>query len=465
MHLRIIKQPKDSENPESRFQKMTQDPVEKLIVSLAGPTMVSMTITALYNTADTYFVSQLGTSASGAVGVVLSLMALIQALGFMLAVGCGNCVSRMLGQKNQRRAEEAAAGGFFAALLFGGLLLLFGTLFIEQLVRVLGATDTILPYAGEYARVILIGAPFMAGSFVLSHILRAQGSVFYSMVGIGIGGVLNILHDPLFIFVFGWGIAGAAIATVTSQTVGFCILLYYSSGRNGNIKVSPQNLRWDSALYSEILRVGFPSFSRQGIAAVATILLNLSAGPFGDAAIAAMGITGRIMMFVNSLLFGFGQGFQPVCAFNYGAKRYDRVLQGFWFCVKVGAISLTVAMVFVFFGAPAVITAFRRDDPAVIAIGTMALRYQCLLLPLHSWIIMSSMFTQSTAHAGRSTLLAISRQGLFFMPLILLLPQSIGLTGVLIAQPIADLCAFLLAIWMAGGLVRQLKKRIPESTV
>jgi Na+-driven multidrug efflux pump len=230
MHIHLPKRPENTENPEARFQKMTREPVNRLTVSLAGPTMVSMTVTALYNTADTYFVSQLGTSASGAVGVVLSLMAMIQAVGFTLGVGSGNCVSRMLGQKNQNRAEQAAAAGFFSALLCGGLLLLFGTLFINSLVRVLGATDTIMPYAMDYARYILFGAPYMAGAFVLNNILRAQGSAFYAMVGIGTGGILNILLDPLFIFVFNWGIAGAAIATITSQAVSFGIQLYFSLG-------------------------------------------------------------------------------------------------------------------------------------------------------------------------------------------------------------------------------------------
>jgi putative MATE family efflux protein len=461
--VRLIKRPKENEDAESRFFRMTNEPVKKLIVTLAGPTMVSMMVTAIYNTADTFFVSQLGTSASGAVGVVLSLMAMIQAIGFTLGVGSGNCVSRMLGQKNQKRAEQAAATGFFGALLLGLLLAVFGNLYIDSLVRMLGATDTILPYARDYARYILIGAPYMAGSFVLNNILRGQGSAFYAMLGIGTGGILNILLDPIFIFVFGWGISGAAIATILSQAVSFSILTYLSMGRHGNIKVSPKNIVWDPKLISEILGVGFPSFCRQGVASVATVLLNLSAGPFGDAAIAAMGITGRVMMLVNSLLFGFGQGFQPVAAFNYGAKRYDRVLSGFWFCVKVGVAALSIAMVLVFIGAPSIITAFRRDDPLVIAIGTTALRFQCLLLPLHAWIVMSSMFTQSTAQAARSTVLAISRQGLFFMPLITILPKIIGLKGVFLAQPIADFCSFLLAVVLAGGLVRRLSSQIPDN--
>ncbi|MEG1774107.1 MAG: MATE family efflux transporter, partial [Oscillospiraceae bacterium] len=350
---------------EERYLLMTQASIPPLICRLAVPTMISMLTTSIYNMADTYFVSQLSTSASGAVGIVFSLMAMIQAIGFTLGMGSGNFVARLLGQREQERAEQVAATGFYTAVGFGLLLAIFGTIFIDPLVRALGATETIYPYARDYTQYILLGAPYMAGSFVLNVQLRSQGSAFFSMIGIATGGVLNILLDPLFIFVFDMGTGGAALATILSQLVSFCILYYFSMGRNGNIGIKLRNVRMEWSILSEILRVGFPSLCRQGLASLAMVFLNRSAFPYGDAAIAAMSIVNRIMMMMSSLLIGFGQGFQPVCGFNYGAKRYDRVLQGFWFCVKVALVFTLTVSTLMFLAAPQVIIQFRREDLVV----------------------------------------------------------------------------------------------------
>lgn len=441
---------------ETRYIQMTQTPIPRLICTLSVPTIISMLTTSIYNMADTYFVSQLGTSASGAVGIVFSLMAMIQAVGFTLGMGAGNYVSRMLGQRQRQKAGEAAATAFFSALLCGLLLAVLGNLFIERLVRGLGATDTIYPYARDYAQYILLGAPYMSGSFVLNNLLRSQGSAFYSMIGITAGGLLNILLDPLFIFVFDLGIGGAALATILSQLISFGILLYFSMGRNGNIGVSPRNIRLQPALIGEIVKLGFPTLCRQGMASLAAVFLNLGAAPFGDAAIAAMSIVNRVTMFIGSALIGFGQGFQPVCGFNYGARRYDRVTAAFWFCVRVAVLSLAVAGAVMFGLAPYVLTAFRRSDPEVIAIGTLALRLQCLMLPFQAWSIMCNMLAQSIARSGRATILAMGRQGLFFLPGIWLLPPALGLLGVQLAQPVADAFTFVLAVFLGGSLIREI---------
>ena len=322
------------QNQADKFARMTQTPIPRLITTLAVPTIISMMITSVYNMADTFFVGRIGTSATGAVGVVFSLMAVIQAIGFMFGQGSGNYIARSLGGQDFRDASRMSATGFFSALIVGGLITLFGLLFLDPLVRLLGATETILPYARDYARYILLGASYMTASLVLNNQLRFQGSASYAMVGIAAGGILNIALDPLFIFVFGMGIAGAAIATVISQFVSFCILLAGCT-RGGNIRIHFRDFtpRWE--LYREILRGGLPSLWRQGLASVATICLNLAAGPYGDAAIAAMSIVSRVNMFASSALIGFGQGFQPVCGFNYGARLYRRVREGFWFCVRV----------------------------------------------------------------------------------------------------------------------------------
>jgi len=447
---------KSDNTAEDKFRRMTQEPVNRLVISLAIPTIISMLITSVYNMADTFFVSQIGTSASGAVGVAFSLMALIQAIGFTFGMGSGNYIARLLGQKNEKYASQVAATGFFTALLFGGLLAALGLILLDPLVYALGATDTIAPYAKDYIRYILIGMPYMAASFVLNNLLRFQGSAFYAMLGIGAGGLLNIVLDPIFIFGMNMGTGGAALATIISQFVSFGVLLY-NSERYGIIKIRPGDFspRW--RIYKEILRGGLPSFYRQSLGSVAMIALNFSAGPFGDAAIAAMTIVTRVFQFAISAMLGFGQGFQPVCGFNYGARRYDRVMSAFWFCVKASTVVLIATSTVLFVFSTQIITLFRREDMEVIAIGTLALRLQCFGFPLSAWVIMTNMLLQTIGKGTQASIVAISRQGLFFLPAILILPKLFGILGVQMSQPVSDLFAFLITIPMGANVLKELR--------
>lgn len=444
--------------PEEKFNNMTQTPIPKLIVTLAIPTMISMVITSVYNMADTYFVGKINTSASGAVGVALSLMAIIQSIGFTLGMGSGNYISRLLGQKESEKASQVAAVSFFTALGLGTLITLLGLIFLDPLVRLLGATPTILPYAKDYVQYILLGAPFMVSSFVLNNILRYQGSAFYSMIGIGVGGLVNIVLDPIFIFGLDMGTGGAALATIISQAISFTLLLV-GCGRGGNIKISLGHFKPEWPVYKEILKGGLPSFYRQTLASVAIILLNHAAGPYGDAAIAAMSIVNRVFQFALSLLLGFGQGFQPVCGFNYGARLYDRVLKAFWFCLKVAIVVLVVVAALGFAFSPQIIAQFRKDDPEVIAIGTRALRFQCITFPLSSWIVINNMLLQTIGESKKASILAMARQGLFFIPPILILPQIAGVLGIQLSQPIADLATFILAIPLGFSVLKKLKAK------
>lgn len=450
-----------SMSAEDKFKIMTQTPVPKLVFSLAVPTVMSMLITSIYNMADTFFVSQIGTSASGAVGIAFSLMAIIQAIGFTLGMGSGNYISRLLGQKNTQYASKVAATGFFTALFMGSALTLIGLLFLNPLVYALGATDTIAPYARDYIRYILIGIPYMTASFVLNNLLRFQGSAFYAMLGIGTGGILNILLDPVFIFGLDMGTGGAALATIISQFVSFCIL-FYNSGIGGTIKIYFKDFTPKWKIYKEILRGGLPSFYRQSLGSAAMICLNFSAGPFGDAAIAAMSIVARVFQFALSAMLGFGQGFQPVCGFNYGAKRYDRVLDAFWFCVKVSAVGLFTISTVGFAFSPQIITVFRREDLEVIAIGTRAFRLQCISFSLSAWIIMINMLLQTIGKGTLASIVAISRQGMFFIPSILILPNLFGLLGVQISQLVSDILSFLLTVPIGISIIKELKAQQNE---
>ena len=425
---------------QARFTAMLEAPIAPLVTKLAIPTVISMLVTSIYNMADTFFVSQLGTSASGAVGIVFSLMAIIQAVGFMLGMGAGSLVSRSLGAGQMDDANSIASVAFFSSIAGGTVIALGGLLFNDQLMSLLGATPTILPYAKDYGRYILLGAPVMCSSFVLNNLLRSQGRAALSMIGLTAGGILNIILDPIFIFVLKMGIAGAAVATLTSQCVSFLILfsMFLRGKSTAQLRPGlfvPQFPRW----FPQIFKIGLPSLSRQGLASLSTVALNVQAGVYGDAAVAGMSITGRIFMFVLAIMVGLGQGFQPVAGFCYGARRYDRVKSAYTFILVVGLVLLTGVGAVLFVWAPEIVALFRKD-PEVITVGVAAIRYQALMMPILPLSVSGNMLFQSTGQARSATFLASCRQGIFFLPLAFVLPNIWGLTGVELIQPVADLC-------------------------
>ena len=431
---------------EQKHHMMINEPIDKLIIKMAIPTVIAMLVTSIYNMADTYFVSQLSTAASGAVGVVFPLMTMIQAIGFLFGNGGGSTVSRYLGAKRTEEADQVASTAFFSALFMGSLLTIFGLFFLDELINLLGATDTIFPYAYQYGSWILFGAPYMAASFTLNNILRGQGNAFYSMIGITVGGILNIILDPIFIFTFGFETAGAAIATIISQFVSFVILFYMINSKKSLVRIRFKSIRFKYTILGEIIKVGMPSFYRQGLASIANVLLNTQAAFYGDPTVAAMSIVSRIYMFIFATSLGLGQGYQPVCGYNYGAKEYKRVKQAFWFFVKTVTIIFVIVSSIAFIFAPSILAIFRKNDPEVIAIGSTALRYYALSLPLLSWTLACNMTSQSTGKSLYATVISISQQGLFFIPIIVFLPQYLGLTAIQIGIPLANLLTFLISI-------------------
>ncbi len=447
---------KAMEQEEKRIY-MTTAPVPRLIVTLAVPTIISMLISSFYNMADTFFVGKIDTQATGAVGVSFSIMAIIQALGFLFGHGSGNYVSRRLGSGDVEDAAVMASTGFFMSVLCGFVVMAVGLVFLNPLALLLGSTKTILPYTVKYLRIILLGAPFMTGAFTLNNQLRFQGNASYAMVGIVVGAVLNIALDPLFIFTFRMGISGAALATSLSQAVSFFVLLICCRLSKG-VQLKLSSVRPSFYYLFEIFKGGFPSLCRQGLACVATILLNRASRIYGDAAIAGMSIVTRIVMFINSALIGFGQGFQPVCGFNYGAKLYKRVTDGMWFCVKYGTLFLVIVSAAAWIFAPEITAVFRKGDPDVIKTASSALRYQMALFPLNAWTITCNMMMQAIGKPVRASIVAAARQGLFFIPLILVLPYIAGFDGIMMCQMIADGLSFLLAVPLGISVISEMKK-------
>ena len=432
-----------------QYKKMTETPIPKLILGLAAPTILSMLITSIYNLADTFFVGQISTSASGAVGVVSSLMAIIQALGFTLGHGSGTIISRSLGSRNTKAATRFASTSFFTALAVGVVLALIGLATLPGFMMLLGSTETILPHACAYARPILIAAPLMISSLVMNNILRYEGKANFAMIGLVTGGVLNILLDPVFMFVLGLGTAGAGIATALSQTVSFFILLSMFLRGKTVSQFRIHSVTREAREFGMILIGGAPSFGRQG--------LNIAARSYGDAAVAGMSIVSRIFMFIISVAIGVGQGLQPVAAFNYGARKFRRVRQAAIFTMGAAFCMLVVLVALCWVDSDALIRLFR-DDPDVTAVALPAFHYQCLAILLQPVIVVANMTFQSVGKAGRATFLACCRQGVFFIPLILILPRTLGLVGVETCQPIADIFTFIVSLPFLLAFLNQLSR-------
>jgi putative MATE family efflux protein len=441
---------------DEKFIRMTTAPVERLVISLGLPSIMIMVISALYNMADTYFVGSLGTSAVAAVGIAFPLMAIIQAMGFFFGQGSGNYMARALGARETENASRMAATGLVSGFLVMGAIAVAGIAALRPLVAGLGATPTIQPYAMDYIFFILTASPWMVAATVLNQQLRFQGSAAIAMTGMITGAVLNIFLDPFFIFVLGLGIRGAAIATMISQMTSFVILLLFGCSRGGNIPIRFRHFSPSPRRYIEMFHGGVPALLRQGLMSVSTIIINHFAGAYGDAAIAAISISNRLFMFANAMMLGFGQGFQPVCGFNYGAKRYNRVQKAFWFCVKLASSGLFVIATVMALFAPQIIALFRKD-PDVIRIGALSLRLHCVSLPLNAWLIMCNMMTQTMGKSLRASILAMSRQGLFLLPALFILGPLLGLLGIQMSLPASDLLAFCLAIPLTSGVLRELK--------
>jgi putative MATE family efflux protein len=425
---------------------MTSAPVEKLVLRMAVPTMIIMMITAMYNAADTYFVGYLGTAETAAVGVSFSLMNVIQALGFFFGQGAGNYISRALGSGKGDDAGKMAAVGFFSSFIAGSVIAVFGSVFLSPLASMIGATPTILPHAVSYMRFVLLGAPFMVASLTLNNLLRFQGSAFWGMIGMTCGAALNVILDPVFIFVLHMGVSGAALATMISQTVSCTLLFVISCAGKQNLSILPRNFSPGKTAYMNIVKGGSPSLLRQACMSLSSVCLNRAAGPYGDEVIAAVSIVTRVVMIAGAALIGLGQGFQPVCGFNYGAKLYGRVKKAFRFCLYVTSAVLLALSVLGFAFAPLVIAFFRKGDAELVRIGALALRLQSFTLPLSGWIVLNNMMLQTMGKAVPASILAFARQGLFLIPLLLILTPLFHVPGILLAVPLADLFTFILSL-------------------
>ncbi len=435
-----------SNNPENEHKRMTETSVTKLVISLSLPTVLSQMITSIYNMADTFFVTSLGDSAVGAVSIVFAVQSVIQAVGFGIAMGAGSLVSRKLGEKENHLADKYASCAFFSSFFFGFLLTVIGLIDLDGLLTLLGATSTILPYASNYALVILLAAPIMCSSFVLNNILRAEGKAMFSMLGLTLGGVLNIILDPIFIFNLNLGVAGAALATVLSQCFSFLLLISFYISKKSIVKLSVKKMSRRIGDYLTVFKTGLPTVFRQGLGSLSTTLLNVATSNYGDAAIAAIGIANKVYMLLRSFVLGVGHGFQPVAGYNYGAGKTQRVKKAFWVATIFGTTVSTLAGVFLLMCSGWVVELFNPETEQTLHIAQRMLVFVGCALPFLGYSTYVNQLYQTLGYVKGATFLASCRQGIFFVPLILILPLFFKLDGILLTQPLSDILTFLISI-------------------
>lgn len=449
---------------EEKYNEMTTRPVKGLVCKMAVPTIIAMVTTALYNVVDAAFIGRLSTEGTAGIGISFAYMTFIQALGFFFGHGSGNHISRALGAKNHSSASVVASVGFFTPFLLGLVAALCCLPNLSSLSRLLGAPEDVVPYANDYLRYIVLATPFMMSALTLNNQLRLEGNAHFGMVGIVSGAILNIALDPLFIFTLDMGVSGASLATAVSQLFSWTLLLC------GTFRPESVHIRWSDfkpslSVYYEIFRGGLPSLFRQVFNCAAAVSLNFYAARYAApgleaSAVAAFAVVTRIMMFAFSVVLGFCQGFQPVCGYNYGAKLYHRVRESWLFATSVGTAFLLVISALGFAFAPQIVTLFRAEDPELIRIGAATLRWQCVAFPLVGLFTATGMLFQNIRMTGPATLLSVCRNGLFFLPALLLLPLWLGLQGVEMAQAVADVLTFILSVPYALWINRKLKRQM-----
>lgn len=441
---------------EQRKNMMAEEPIAKIIPKMAIPSIVAFLITSIYNLADTFFVSSLGTNATAAVSVNASLDQIIMMAGSLMAVGANSYIARLLGARKEKKANRILSTAFFIAMAMGVVVLVIGTVWMEPLVRMLGATDTCVEYSMQYAQYVLLAAPFMASSFVMNQCLRAEGSALYSMIGMGFGGILNCVLDPIFIFGFGLGVTGASMATALSKLVSFIILIVPYVTHRSILRINIRCFEATKDNLYQIVSVGSSSMLRSLFGIISAIVLNNIAGSISDSVLAGIGVSTKIMMFPFSIILGFGNGFQPVAGFNWGAKKFDRVRESFRFCSIVSIVGAVIMGLSLGLFAGPIIRLFSTTDLEVQRIGALCIRLQCLALPIHAWVSVVNMYCAGLGYVKGALTLSTSRQGTCFLPIVFPLAYFGGATGCASVQAIADV----LTLFLALPILRNVNRRI-----
>lgn len=452
-------------NTDKRTKMMSEEKIPNILMKLAIPGIIAMLVNAVYNVVDTMFVGMLGnTSAIGAVTVAFPLFIIIAAFGQMFGVGAGSYISRLLGEKNKELADQTTSTTFFTSLVCGIAFTVFGAIFLEPLLKLFGATDTIMPFAKDYSRILVSGAVFTVTNMTLNNMIRAEGNAKYSMFAISLGAGLNIILDPIFMFGLNMGIKGAALATVLAQIISFIFLIRYFISGKSYIKIGIKYFTFSKKIYAEIMKIGIATFVRQALSSLSLGLINVAAMPYGDAAVAAMGVALRVFSIGIFVVFGYSQGFQPVVGYNYGAKKYSRLKEAIKVSIKWTTIFTTIVTVIFMAFAEGIITVFSKD-PDVIAIGSKSVRTICLLFPLFGFQQVYATLFQALGKGKEALVLSLSRQGIFLIPSVIILPKLFGLNGVIFSQTVADFFTIIVTAILAVVLNQKLREEESKHTI
>ncbi len=440
---------------------MLEGNLVRVIPTVAFPMIISMLIDSLYNIADAYFVSRLGLSATAAVGVNDALMQILRAISLGFGMGAASYISRLMGAKRETEASKVGTTTLFTALGAMAVIALTAHMFIEPLVMLMGSTETSKQYSIDYARFILYAAPFTAGEVVLSQILRSEGSTKFSMFGMVSGCGVNIALDPLFIYGLRLGVSGAAIATGTSKAVGFVILLIPFLRGKTVVEIKPACFAPSRVIYTEVAKMGIPTFLRSGTLSVANIVTNNVAGSFGDVALAAVSVGNKCTRMVGAGVIGFGQGFQPVAGYCWGAQRYRRVHEAFWVCSAMGAAMAVLLGTLMGIFAPNIIEQFADDSAQdAITIGSLLVRTQCVTMVFHIWVMILNGLFRALGRPVPATILGLSRQVICFLPCLLVLSRLYyGVNGLASAQAAADIASMFIAVPLAVRILREIREK------
>ena len=443
---------------DKRTRLMGEAPIPKAVMKIAIPAIIGMLVMAIYNLVDTLFVSRLGTSATGAVTVAFPLFMLVAAIGLTFGIGSGSYISRMLGAKKTDEVNRAASTAFYLTIATGLIFSILGMIFIEPLLNAFGATETIMVHAKDYVFILLGVATIQMSNMTMNNMLRSEGSAFISMAGLAVGALLNIALDPIFIFVFDMGVAGAAVATAISQGISFIILIQYYTRHKSIARIKIKLITLKKYLLGQIMKIGLPTFLRQTLQSVAAALLIVAARKYGDSAIAAVGIFNRVIFMSLGVVFGFGQGFQPVAGYNFGAHQFGRLRESIKFSIIVTTIFCFLSAIIFFIFSSQILMAFNADSETK-RIGVIAFRYFSFMLPFLGFSVIITVLFQAMGHGTAALILSIARQGVFYIPLILILPQIFNLNGIFMSQPIADFLTMIVTIFFARKVFAEIKEK------
>lgn len=441
-----------------KMELLGSAPIPKALLAMGLPTMIGMMINALYNLVDAYFVGGLGTAQMGAISVAFPLGQVVVGLGLLFGNGAASYISRLLGTGEKETANKVASTALYSSLCVGAVIIICTVIFLNPVLKMLGATESIMPYAVTYTSIYIISSIFNVFNVTMNNIVTSEGAAKTTMFALLTGAALNMILDPVFIYVLDLGVAGAAIATAISQIVSTSVYLTYIFRKKSVFNFSIKECCYSKEIVSEVLKIGIPTLVFQLLTSLSIALINMQTKVYGDSVIAAMGVVTRVISMGSLMVFGFIKGFQPIAGFSYGAKKYDRLHEA----IKISILWSTIFCII--FGAGAalfsssIISGFTKGDMEMIHAGQKALRANGLSFLLFGFYTVYSSLFLALGKAKEGFILGACRQGICFVPVVLLLPMAWGIHGILYAQPIADVISAIVTVFMALHLHKELNK-------